>query len=93
MPHNLKEPNPLNIFKIRQLEKPPVHFEYVTIPMSYNLEHAIAKWIELNMKHRFYIGKTLDLREDKVSILLKVGFEEPKELSYFTLACPHLKYK
>jgi len=93
MPHNLKEPNPLNIFKIRQLEKPPVHFEYVNIPMSYNLEHAIAKWIEANMKHRFYVGKTLDLREDKVSVLLKIGFEDPKELSYFTLACPHLKYK
>jgi hypothetical protein len=46
------------------------------------------------MKHRFYIGRTLDIdSEDKVVPFLRIGFEEPKELSYFTLACPHLKYK
>jgi len=92
--HKLKEPNPLNLFKIRKLGKPPVHFEYITIPMQYNLEEAISKWIQLHMKHRYYIGKTLDLDSaDKIAVLLKIGFEEPKELSYFTLACPHLKYK
>ena len=94
MPHNLKDPNPLNLFGIRKLEKPPGHFEYITIPVHYNIEIAIAKWIEMHMKHRFYVGRTLDINsENKVSVLLKIGFEDPKELSYFTLACPHLKYK
>ena len=94
MHHKLKDPNPLNVFKIRQLNKAPVHFEYLIIPLQYNLETAITKWIELHMKHRFYIGKTLDINsEGKITTLLKIGFENPKELSYFTLACPHLKYK
>jgi len=92
--HSLKDPNPLNLFKIRQLKKPPVHFEYIVIPMLYNFETAIKQWIDNNMKHRYYIGKTVGLdSNDKVSVLLRIGFEEPKELSYFTLACPHLKYK
>lgn len=92
--HKLKEPNPLNLFKIRQLDKPPQHFEYLVVPMQYNLETAIIKWIEMHMKHRFYVGKTLTVNsESKVAPLLKIGFEDPKELSYFTLACPHLKYK
>ena len=94
MAHTLKEPNPLNFFGIRQLKKPPRHFEYITIHVHYNVESAIAKWIEMHMKHRFYVGKTIGMNhEDKLSVFLKIGFEDPKELSYFTLACPHLKYK
>ena len=27
-----------------------------------------------------------------IAKVLKIGFENPKELSYFTLACPYLKY-
>ena len=73
--HKLKDPNPLNLFKIRKLEKPPMHFEYITVPLHYNLEFAIIKWIEMHMKHRFYVGKTLDINsEGKVSSLLKIGF-------------------
>lgn len=48
------------------------------------------------MKGRFYVGNSLTLKKDNeaktVHTVLKVGFEEPKELSYFTLACPLLKY-
>jgi hypothetical protein len=30
--------------------------------------------------------------QDSADSVTKVGFEEVKELSYFTLACPFLKY-
>ena len=90
----LKTPNALNLFGIRRVEKAPQHFEYLTVPITYNTDASIAKWIETHMKHRFYIGRTLDIdSEDRVVPFLRIGFEEPKELSYFTLACPHLKYK
>ena len=88
-----KDINPLNFFNIRRLEIPPIHFEYISIPIRYNLEHSISKWIEDNLKHRFYLIHTIELNDSNEMIsVLKIGFEDPKELSYFTLACPHLKY-
>jgi len=52
------------------------------------------KWIHDNLKGRYYIGRTLkiDPIDRGIAEVLNIGFEEPKELSYFTLACPHLKY-
>ena len=89
-----KKLNPLNFFEIRQLEVPAPHFEYLVIPMRYNLQSSIEKWIADNLKGRFYVGKCVDINsEDKIDTMIKIGFEEPKELSYFTLACPLLKYK
>lgn len=89
-----KQPNPLNLFELRQLKVPPRHFEYITIPMRYNLQSSIEKWIVDHLKGRFYIGKCIDLNSDNsLDTMLKIGFEEAKELSYFTLACPLLKYK
>lgn len=89
-----KQPNPLNFFEIRMLKVPPPHFEYLTTPMRYNLQSSIEKWITDNLRGRFYVGKCVDINsEDQLDTLLKIGFEEPKELSYFTLACPLLKYK
>ena len=88
-----KEPNPLNFFEIRRQEVPCPYFEYITIPITYNLENGLSKWIEENLKGRFYIGKTVRLSKDgQIENVIKIGFEEPKECSYFTLACPHLKY-
>lgn len=89
----IKEPNPLNLFELRQLKVPPEHFEYILLPIRYNLQDSITKWINEHLKGRFYIGKTLDIdKTNSVTTMLKVGFEEAKEMSYFTLACPHLKY-
>lgn len=88
----LKEPNHLNFFSLRKFNAAPPHFEYIVIPMKYNIEDAVSRWIEAHLKGRFYIGKTLSIESSKITTCIKIGFEEPKELSYFTLACPHLKY-
>ena len=91
----LKEPNHLNFFDIRRAEYPLPYFEYIQITMRYNLEIPITKWIQDNLKGKFYIGNALAVhtKETKtIAKVLKIGFESPKELSYFTLACPHLKY-
>lgn len=88
-----QKPNPLNFLDIRRLEKPPEHFEYITLPIKYNLEMVLSKWITDNLKNRFYIGKTVCVdEENNLKSVLQIGFEEPRELSYFTLACPYLKF-
>lgn len=89
-----KGPNPLNVFEVRKVKSAPPHFEYVNLPMKYNLEESLIKWINQNLKHRFYTGKNVTLDENnKLVQVLTVGFEETKDMSYFMLACPHLKYK
>ena len=89
----IKEPNPLNFFKLREVKVPPPHYEYVHLPFRYNLETAVSKWIYANLKGKFYVGKTLNInKENKIDQVLKVGFEEEKEMSFFMLACPLLKY-
>jgi len=89
-----KKINSLNVFEVRQVKSAPPHFEYVNLPMKYNLEESLVKWIKQNLKNRFYTGKNISLDSDnKLVQVLTVGFEETKDMSYFMLACPHLKYK
>jgi len=92
---NIKEPNPLNFFGIRKLPVPPPHFECITISFNaYNLERSISKWIKDNLKGRFYVGNATKLdQNNQYQKVIEIGFENPKELSFFTLACPYLKYK
>ena len=84
--------NPLNVLECRELRDPPPHFHYLNLDLKYNLQKSIRDWIVLNLKNRFYIGETLVLEDNQFSLKLKVGFEEPKEASFFLIACPHLKY-
>ena len=89
----VKEPNPYNLFEIRRLKLPSPHCEFINLPLKYNLEQSLVKWITENLKGRFYVGRSMTLRTaGGVETVCKVGFEDPKELSYFTLACPLLKY-
>lgn len=95
MKTQLKEPNPLNFYEARQVKVLPPHFQSINLGATiYNLEDTICKWITTNLKGRFYCSRSISLTSDnQLNQTIKVGFEEPKELSYFTLACPHLKYK
>jgi hypothetical protein len=86
--------NPLEVFRIRRAIVPPIHFEYADLVLPYNMKEALEKWIETHLKSRYYIGRGVAIDHDnKINYSLRVGFEEPKELSFFMLACPHLKYK
>ena len=91
---NVLKANPYNIFMVRRLQFPPNHFEYVDIPFQYNINEALEKWIEGHLKSRYYVGRSTSLDHDKTIVnTVRIGFEESRELSYFMLACPHLKYK
>ena len=91
--YKLKDPNPLNIFNVRRTSVAPPHYEYIDLPLRYNLEDSLVKWIERNLKKRYYVGKNVSLDNDnKIINTMTIGFEESKDMSYFMLACPHLKY-
>lgn len=87
-----KEPNPLNLFGARQVELLPPNFTIVTMPATYNTHDSIVRWIYDHCKGRFYAGKGIELSNGSVETVIKIGFEDPKESSYFVLACPYLKY-
>ena len=87
------KPNALNFFDMREVSYASPHFEYTHFKQQYNFQDAIQKWITKNLKGRFHIGTTLVLDgHNQYQNNVTVGFEDPKELSYFMLACPHLKY-
>jgi hypothetical protein len=88
-----KNLNPLNVLEMRRVRSAPPHFEYLTIPLTYNIEESVVKWINQNLSSRFYVGRSVDLdKNNKIVYVLKIGFEDSKEASYFMLACPILKY-
>lgn len=89
----LDKPNVYNVFDMRRCDFPPEHFDYSVIHFTYNLKDALTKWIETNCKGRYYLGKSISLDAERSVIEnVCIGFEDPKELSYFMLACPYLKY-
>lgn len=89
----LKDPNPLDIFDVRRVNICPPNFSTTNITKRYNLESAICNWIEINLSGRYYFGPNVALNEkNEIQQVYTVGFETSKELSFFMLACPFLKY-
>lgn len=84
--------NPLNVLDCREVEDPPPYFHYIYVDLKYNLVKSMHDWIVTNLRHRFYMRESLTLEDGQYQIKLKIGFEEPKEASFFLIACPHLKY-
>jgi hypothetical protein len=88
----MRKINPLNILECREVQDPPPYFHYHFLDLKYNLVDSMKEWIYDNLKYRFYIGESLVLEDNQYKVKIKIGFEEPKELSFFLLACSHLKY-
>jgi hypothetical protein len=89
----IKKITPQEFFKIRKLSHQSPHLATIDLPFTYNLEKVIDKWISQNLKHRYYLSKTIGLTQaNKIDNVIRVGFEDKKELSDFILACPYLKY-
>ena len=84
--------NPLELFEVRRVEFCPPYFETHVFETRYNLKQALESWIEDNLSGRYYVGSSVSLGSPSFKNVTKVGFEKSSELSYFMLACPHLKY-
>jgi hypothetical protein len=89
-----KKTNPLDILNARKVGFCSPLFTTVDISLTYNLEFSIDEWIKDKCSGRYFIGKNVKLdQSNNIKEVYTVGFEKEKELSYFMLACPHLKYQ
>ena len=89
------KPNPLNYFGLRRVEFAAPHFKYTTIEKySPLISRQIDNWIKHNLNNRYYIGQGITLDHTNTIIYTtRIGFESEKELSFFTIACPHLQQR
>ena len=84
--------NPLNVLGLRKCKFPAHHFHYIVLPKySIVAYKELDKWINANLNGRYYIGQSVDLIENSITYVLKIGFEQEKEVSFFKIACPYLK--
>lgn len=85
MPLKNGKVNPLEVFKIRKVNFPAAHFTYTTL---INLSHGqIDQWIKENLSGRYYIGRCILLDHTNTLVFgIKIGFENSKELSFFSLS-------
>jgi hypothetical protein len=87
------KPNPLNYFNLRRVEFAAPHFKYTSVE-KYNpvLLKSLDGWIRSNLNNRYYIGQGITLDSTNTIVYnTRIGFESEKELSFFTIACPHLQ--
>ena len=80
--------NPLNVLGLRKLSYMPKHFTRMSI--RHNTDE-ISMWVYTNLNSRYAITRTLKVGEDnKMQEIQEIGFEDPAELTMFSLACPYL---
>ena len=53
---------------MRQLESIPPHFEFISIPLTYNLQTSIEKWIHINLSD-MTVKKDLAILEGSYSMM------------------------
>jgi hypothetical protein len=82
------QPNPLNIFGLRELEHCPPHFFPVDFDLSCNPK-KISDWIWENLEGRFYFGDTYGVdqnnRSSRTFLQKRAAFEIHSEASYFAM--------
>ena len=54
---------------------------------------GVEDWVKLKLKGRYAVFKSpyFDSASNTLKSALHIGFEDPQELTYFMLACPHLR--
>jgi hypothetical protein len=87
------KPNPLNYFDLRRVGFACPHFIYMTLDKySPGIVKNLDSWIKQNLNNRYYIGQGIALdNTNTIVYTTRIGFESEKELSFFTIACPHLQ--
>lgn len=77
--------SPLSIINKRELRWMPPHFSKFNLENDWTLDnHTLKRWVQYKLKGRFCMIET-----DPKTIT--IGFEDEKELTYFVLACPHIR--
>jgi hypothetical protein len=84
--------NPIDVLKQREVKVMPPHFSKIKISDADFWEGEFSSWIQNKLKGRYCIVKIPSIdKDEKLRTATFVAFEEQKELTYFMLACPHLR--
>lgn len=81
--------NPLDEINQRCLTTLPPHFVSINID-GWNLEE-VKLWITQKLTGRYAIANKPVAHENKLVQATVIAFENPKELTYFSLACPYIR--
>jgi hypothetical protein len=81
--------NALALLEMRKLKRMPPNFAKMTLRNIDRLDFRLIElWILQNLDSRFCIRKNTGLVDDnKMTTVYEVGFEDPKELTMFSLGC------
>lgn len=84
--------NPLEVLNKRSLTNIPPHFSKVKINDHELGFGNLESWVRTKLKGRYAIAKVPSIDKDgHLKTATFVAFEDQKELTYFMLACPHLR--
>lgn len=87
----VNEPNPLGTLGMRKLSFVPEHFTSSILENIHDSQ-KILQWIEYNLNSRYAITRAFKIGHNGAMIEgLRVGFEDPSEMSIFMLSCPYTK--
>ena len=84
------EVNPLSVLGLRKLNFIPEHFTRITVNKTIDTK-MLDHWINYNLNSRYAITKSLSVDPNKkMTEVLEIGLEDPKEITMLTLGCPYL---
>jgi hypothetical protein len=87
----MKELNPLDVLKERELTILPPHFATISLSDT-EIKGEIITWVEAKLNGRYCVVKKPALDSSgSLKSLVFLGFEDQKELTFFMLACPFLR--
>lgn len=87
---NRNSVNPLSVLNVRKLNFIPEHFTKKSIGYVADIRF-LNHWINTNLNSRYAIIKNHVIdSNNKIVENFTVGFEDPKEVTIFNLACPVL---
>jgi hypothetical protein len=89
------ELNPLDVLGIRKIGFLPLHFSTIRardIGLNTVFLDEIENWITDRLSGRYCIVNTPMIgHNDVLEDVTVLGFEEPKEITYFLLSCPFIR--
>ena len=87
--------NPLEVLNKRSLSHIPPHFAKFKIEDGNRFlvsTNTMESWVRARLRGRYAIAKLPSIDNDgHLKTATFVAFEDQKELTYFMLACPHLR--
>ena len=88
------EINPLGVLGLRRLSFIPKHFTTVTVGNDLIDIKLLDHWINYHLNSRYAIKKSLKLDSlKKITEVIEIGIEDPRELTMLTLGCPYVHNK